>query len=759
VHAIRINLAFALGLALTARLLAQDWSNLGFEAGKVGEAPSGWFVPTPGWKAELTNEKAAAGSRAAKLFKPGASTAPFGNLMYAKPAGELAGRHVTLTAKILVAGEGRGQMWLRVDRHGGAMGAFDNMGDRPILAGGWRDATIEADVDPDAARLNIGFMSIGGATLFIDDVKLKASESRRPTQAPSPAQALSPRGLQNLTAAVRLLSYVRFFHPSDQAVGVASWDHFAVALMAQSEPATDANDLAQRLSAAIAEIAPTVQVWAGTPEKAPPRPAVPAGAKTAARWQHLGAGRIGSVGKQMLYRSTVERVALESLPGGLDGAFVVKDLGAGVSCRVPIAVFADDGGTLPHGKTPPAWASSDSLPKLTALNRSTRLAGVALGWGVWQHFYPYFDVVKTDWQAALPAALTKASEAPDELAYLLTLRELVAKLHDGHGNVSHPALRAHSLLPLALQWAGSDLVVVGKAASVPESVAIGDAIVSIDGKPTGDCYGEVSKWISAATDGWRRWNSSRALVADYPTRDPAQIVFRKPDGEPLTVALGRVAEGTANTATTKRPASGTELAPGVVYFDLDGADTLDPLMPKLVAAKAIIFDLRGYPGAAGVELMKHLIDGPATSARWCVPVIRRPDRQDVEWNESGWNLQPVEPHLKAKIAFLTDGRAISYAESIMGIVENYRFGEIIGSTTAGTNGNVNPFRLPGGYVVSWTGMKVLKHDGSTHHGVGIAPTVPVTPTAKGIATGRDEVLEKAVEVMKAKIGGAGQRGE
>ena len=119
----------------------------------------------------------------------------------------------------------------------------------------------------------------------------------------------------------------------------------------------------------------------------------------------------------------------------------------------------------------------------------------------------------------------------------------------------------------------------------------------------------------------------------------------------------------------------------------------------------------------------------------------------------------MEPHLKAKIAFLTDGRAISYAESIMGIVENYRFGEIIGSTTAGTNGNVNPFRLPGGYVVSWTGMKVLKHDGSTHHGVGIAPTVPVTPTDKGIATGRDEVLEKAVEVMKAKIGGAGQRGE
>ncbi len=62
----------------------------------------------------------------------------------------LAGSHVTLTAKILVVGEGRGQMWLRVDREGGGMGALDNMDDRPILAGPWQDATIEADVATDA---------------------------------------------------------------------------------------------------------------------------------------------------------------------------------------------------------------------------------------------------------------------------------------------------------------------------------------------------------------------------------------------------------------------------------------------------------------------------------------------------------------------------------------------------------------------------------------------------------------------------------
>lgn len=48
-------------------------------------------------------------------------------------------------------------------------------------------------------------------------------------------------------------------------------------------------------------------------------------------------------------------------------------------------------------------------------------------------------------------------------------------------------------------------------------------------------------------------------------------------------------------------------------------------------------------------------------------------------------------------------------------------------------------------------MKVLKHDGSRHHGVGIVPTVPVVPTAQGIAAGRDEVLEKGVDTLRQRL--------
>jgi len=74
--------------------------------------------------------------------------------------------------------------------------------------------------------------------------------------------------------------------------------------------------------------------------------------------------------------------------------------------------------------------------------------------------------------------------------------------------------------------------------------------------------------------------------------------------------------------------------------------------------------------------------------------------------------------------------------------------EIVGQPTAGANGNVTAMGLPGGFQVMWTGMKVVKHDGSQQHMIGILPTVPAVRTIEGVREGRDEVLEKALEVVK-----------
>jgi erythromycin esterase len=71
----------------------------------------------------------------------------------------------------------RAQLWLRVDRTGGQVGFFDNMGDRPIRSSEWRSYEITGAIDADAQSLNIGLMSLGKGRAWIDDVSFEIIQS------------------------------------------------------------------------------------------------------------------------------------------------------------------------------------------------------------------------------------------------------------------------------------------------------------------------------------------------------------------------------------------------------------------------------------------------------------------------------------------------------------------------------------------------------------------------------------------------------
>jgi C-terminal processing protease CtpA/Prc len=69
---------------------------------------------------------------------------------------------------------------------------------------------------------------------------------------------------------------------------------------------------------------------------------------------------------------------------------------------------------------------------------------------------------------------------------------------------------------------------------------------------------------------------------------------------------------------------------------------------------------------------------------------------------------------------------------------------VIGSTTAGADGNVSAVPLPGGLSTMISGLGVSYPDGRPTQQIGIVPDKTVVPTVEGIRAGRDEVLEEAV---------------
>jgi C-terminal processing protease CtpA/Prc len=160
----------------------------------------------------------------------------------------------------------------------------------------------------------------------------------------------------------------------------------------------------------------------------------------------------------------------------------------------------------------------------------------------------------------------------------------------------------------------------------------------------------------------------------------------------------------------------------------------------------LIFDLRRGRNVSTV-LLSHLIDRTASSSKWQVPVVMAPDRQEVEWLTTFWTIEPKAPHFRGRVAFLADGRSDGYAETLLAMIEAYKMGDIVGARSGGSNGTMNRANLPGGWRLTWSGQRVLKHDDSPLQGVGVAATVPVSRTLRGIAQGRDEVVDRALAVV------------
>jgi len=195
---------------------------------------------------------------------------------------------------------------------------------------------------------------------------------------------------------------------------------------------------------------------------------------------------------------------------------------------------------------------------------------------------------------------------------------------------------------------------------------------------------------------------------------------------------------------------------GIYYVDLSRVSMpeLDEVMQRLATAPGVVFDVRASPNDTH-RLLSHLLTSPDDSRAWlAVPRVIRPDhgRSSVpSWDTSGWELPVLQPHIAGRVAFLTGPAAASYAESIMGLVEHYHLGEIVGSPTAGTNGNIAEIAEPTGCSSVFTGLRVTKHDGSRFHLVGVLPTVPASRTVSGVLAGRDEVFERALTYIRGDI--------
>ncbi len=427
------------------------------------------------------------------------------------------------------------------------------------------------------------------------------------------------------------------------------------------------------------------------------------------------------------------------------GDVMDKELAAGLRAQIPLAIYPAD--AAKQGSPQAGFAeviAAIDLKKRSATESATRFGAVVIAWNVFQHFYPNFENSPATWDSALTGALTKAAADTGSTDFYDTLTRLVALTGDSQSRIAHPFQKNWAYLPFQVDWIENQVVITASADSA--HFLPGDVITAFNGAPASRHLAD----LEARVAGSPQWERMRAL-GQFGQGDKSKAVQ-------LTLERNGKAKKVRSAYNQTEPLNGAfrratleKVDNDIYYIDLTrvSASRIERRLAEIAEMKGLIFDLRG-PLLENMEILRHLLDGPVESPVWQIPQILYPDRERPAGDhERTWQLMPKAPRFKGKAVFIVDGRTAGEAEALLSLVEQYKLGEIIGQLTAGALGNINLLDLPGGYRVMWTGMRVVVPNYPDFHHSGIVPGQLLTRTSKGVREGRDALIERAVEMLKA----------
>jgi carboxyl-terminal processing protease len=384
-----------------------------------------------------------------------------------------------------------------------------------------------------------------------------------------------------------------------------------------------------------------------------------------------------------------------------------------------------------------------------------RLLTLARFWNTINYFFPYRYQTSQPWDQVLAEMVPKFQYAKDTTAYHLAIMEMVAKIDDSHAQFSSPFTDEHfGMKGLSFKFKIIDNKAVvtrffNDSLSKASDIRIGDAFLSIEGISIGKLIADNSKYIGASNPAVKlREIHSILFYGNTPT---VETEFER-EG---TIAKKTVPRFTPQVLNYKRGADASKdtikvLEGNIGYVNMGNLITaqVPMLISKLKGTRAIIFDVRNYPQGTLYEISKFLNNERKPFVKIIKPDLSHPgtftDAGDLF--AGGDN----KDYYKGKVILLCNETSQSHAEFTLMALQTAPNVTTIGSQTAGADGNVSLITLPGGFKTYISGLGIFYPDGRETQRIGIVPVIQVRPTIKGIIEGRDEVLEKALEVLREK---------
>ena len=406
----------------------------------------------------------------------------------------------------------------------------------------------------------------------------------------------------------------------------------------------------------------------------------------------------------------------------------------------------------------PLFTNENNYQQMPYPDAGFRLLALYRYWNIIQYFFPNKHLIGQDWNLVLKHYIPQFLNAKNELEYEIAFLKIIGDIHDTHanlwgGNNKIEEWRGGYFAPFQTKFIENKLVVTSyfnpelKEVSGPE---IGDIITKIDGVDVEEIVGANLKYYPASNKAAKLRDISLNMLRSQ--KNEADVTYVN-GGKVKSYRQKLYLRNQLNyyhLYKNNQDKCYRILENNIGYITLMNIKSEDiPVIKDIFKnAKGIIIDIRNYPSTFVPFLLgSYFLSAQTPFVKFSGGSVNNPGEFSLSKSvEIPYSKEPY----KGKVIVIVNEITQSQAEYTAMALRAGMNTTIIGSTTAGADGNVSAIPLPGGMRTMISGIGVYYPDGRETQRVGIVPDIEVNPTIKGIQSGKDELLEKAIELILGK---------
>lgn len=412
-------------------------------------------------------------------------------------------------------------------------------------------------------------------------------------------------------------------------------------------------------------------------------------------------------------------------------------------------------GNMPDGN--PEFKNENPYESMHYPDAGFRLLAVFRYWNMIRYYFPYRNLIDENWNDVLLEFIPKFLAAHDEIHYKLTALKLIARINDTHADMQGDSAMNKYFgarnAAIDVTFIENKAVVTGyhhKLLGEKSGLKKGDILRKIGGTAVTEIIRESLPVTPASNYPTQlrkiatkllRTNDSLIVVEYKRGRKTGRLTLKSYDLKTLQIPRKNQRKDTCFRM----------IRPDISYLYPGSFKNryLPKITQEILQSRGLIIDLRCYPSDDLVDTFSNtLLPSPRKFVKYSVAKLSEPGLFELT---SPVQIGADNPdYFKGQVVILINELTQSAAEFTAMAFRTAPKVKVIGSTTAGADGNTSAICFPGNIMTYISGIGVFYPDGRETQRVGIIPDIQISPTIKGIAEDRDELIERAIEIIDGK---------